>query len=387
MNAESFISQKLDFKGKLAVSAIAVSFLVIIIAVAVAAGFRKEIRRGVTDLTGDIQLTGSSFSYFSEEQSISSEPSYMDRLRSVDGVEEIVPVIYRAGIVRHGDDIQGVIVKGIPSSDTASLQVSIPSRLAKTMQLAPGDDMLTYFVGDRLKLRRFHVKEVYQELVSDDDNLMVYASLEDMRRLNGWEGDAVSAMEVSLENRYKGAAASREKAAEMGSLALAYAHDGDDIMVSAAAADKYAALFDWLDLIDFNVVAILILMTVVAGFNMISGLLIMLFRNISTIGTLKSMGMTDKGVAGVFSRVASRIVLKGMLVGNAAALLFCLVQGTTHLIPLNPENYFLSYVPVGVNIPFIILTDAAAYIIIMLLLRLPMTFITKVDPARTVRSR
>lgn len=120
---------------------------------------------------------------------------------------------------------------------------------------------------------------------------------------------------------------------------------------------------------------------------MISSLLIMLFRNISTIGILKSMGMTDRSIAGVFLRVSSSVVLKGMLIGNAVAFLFCAVQNSTHLIRLNPENYFLDFVPVHVNVFQVIAADVVSYALIMILLTLPCLFISSVDPAKTVRAQ
>ena len=132
--------------------------------------------------------------------------------------------------------------------------------------------------------------------------------------------------------------------------------------------------------------AALLLMSVVAGFNMISGLLILLFRHVSTIGTLKTLGMGDRAVAGVFLRVGARTAAIGMAAGNALALLFCLVQGTTHWIKLNPENYFVSFVPVHVNLAGILLADAAAFAGILLLLLIPTLFISRVDPARTVKA-
>jgi len=133
------------------------------------------------------------------------------------------------------------------------------------------------------------------------------------------------------------------------------------------------------------VLFILILMTIVAGFNMISGLLIMLFENISTIGLLKSLGMNDRAISKVFLTSAAVLVLKGMLAGNALALLFCLVQDRTHFLKLDPENYFVSFVPVEVDVPAVLLADAAAFVVIMLLLLIPTLFISKVDPAQTVR--
>ena len=118
---------------------------------------------------------------------------------------------------------------------------------------------------------------------------------------------------------------------------------------------------------------------------MISGLLIMLFENISTIGLLKSLGMADRQIAKIFIIRASSVMLKGILAGNALALLFCLVQGLTHVIRLDPSNYFISYVPVHVDIAAYLTADFAAYVLIMLLLLIPSLFITKIDPARTVR--
>ena len=126
-------------------------------------------------------------------------------------------------------------------------------------------------------------------------------------------------------------------------------------------------------------------MILVAGFNMVSGLLILLFRNISTIGTLKAMGMDDRSIAGVFLRVAAKVVARGMLIGNAVALLFCLVQHLTHFVHLNPDNYFVSYVPVRVDLPQLLLVDALAFAAIMLIMLLPSLFIARVDPADTVR--
>ena len=172
-----------------------------------------------------------------------------------------------------------------------------------------------------------------------------------------------------------------------GLIALAFMGDDDDNLFATSVMRRYPQIFDWLTLIDFNVLFILILMTIVAGFNMISGLLIMLFRNISTIGTLKAMGMTDRSIAKVFLRVASVIVFKGMLAGNLLALALCAVQKWTHVLKLNPENYFVPFVPVHLNLPAVILADAGAYLAIMVLLLIPTLFISHVDPAKTVRAQ
>ena len=156
--------------------------------------------------------------------------------------------------------------------------------------------------------------------------------------------------------------------------------------MTVTARNRYPQVFDWLDLLDFNVLFILLLMTLVAGFNMVSGLLILLFRNISTIGLLKTLGMTDRSIARVFLRSSSSLVLKAMLLGNGLAFLLCLVQRFTHVVTLNPENYIVSYVPVHLDVPMILAADAGAYLVIMLLLLIPSLFISRVDPAKTVKT-
>ena len=388
MDASSFIAKKLRFKGKIAMASVAISFFVMIIAVSVSSGFRREIRSGIASISGDIQLTPADMNYIGEESPVSSEPPSLGAVAAVQGVKEIVPVIYRAGIVKEGDTIHGVIFKGVSQTDSLSdLGISIPDRLSEILGLDAGDDLQAYFVGERVKARRFHVRSVYRSPVRADDNLIVLASIEDMRRLNGWEEGEASALEVMLEDAYRQAPLMQAKTDEIGTVTLLHSQDDGDTLVASSIMDKYPQLFDWLNLIDFNALAVLVLMTVVAGFNMISGLLILLFRNISTIGTLKAMGMSDRSISSVFLKVSSNLVLKGMLIGNAAALALCALQNATHLLKLNPDNYFISYVPLKVNLPLILVADLAAYAVIMLLLQIPVRFISKVDPAVTVRAQ
>ena len=358
-----------------------------IIAVAISSGFRQEIRASLSAFCGDIQLTSTNANHLSETDPISVNQTYLPAIESLDGVEKITPAVYRAGIVRNDGVIQGIVFKGIPDADSLKgLGVSIPSSLAEMLSVREGDRLSAWFVGEKLKARRFTVKEIYDGRIDVDGALPIFADLGDMQRLNGWDSTQVSALEVTLAREYRSSTALQDMTFTIGTHCLTAATDEDDTLMARSVANLYPQLFNWLDLIDFNVLFVLIIMTVVAGFNMISGLLILLFRNISTIGILKSVGMTDRNIVKVFLKTSSRLVLKGMAAGNALALLFCLVQGATRLIKLNPENYFVSFVPVSVNLPMILLADFAAYVVIMLLLLLPSLFISSVDPARTVRS-
>lgn len=364
---------------------IAVSFLVMIIAVGVSSGFRREIRDGVGAVSGDVQILPTNHDVAGEESYVNIDAAYLEELGKLAQVDKVIPAVYRVGIIKKADNIHGVMFKGVPDrKDTTELGVSIPRRLSKILSLEVGDRLQTYFVGEKVRARNFTVTDIYDGILTTDDKLVVYASLGDMQRLNGWDEDQASAMEVLLRPSSRSVKGIKDAKDQVGFTVSSY-RDEDDVPVYASSSvSAYPQLFDWLDLIDFNVLFILILMTIVAGFNMISGLLIMLFENISTIGLLKSLGMSDWGISKVFLRSSSTFVIKGMLIGNALAIAFCLLENFFHLIPLDPVNYFVSYVPAHLNFVMIILSDVIAYAVIMLLLLIPSLFIAKVDPAQTV---
>ena len=393
MDASFFIARRLRFKGKIAMTCIAISFLVMIIAVAVSSGFRYEIRNGLSAVTGDVRIIPPDRNVLDEGNPIESAPAYLPYIKEVGSVDEIIPVVYRAGIVRTGGNIQGVLFKGLPSDrlpvcpDSTALPVMIPERLAQISGLKEGDRLPSYFIGNDVKARQFNVVSVYGSMLETDDNLIVYASLADLQRLNGWAEDQVSSLEVILDDDCKDERDIRDAAEEIGSVINAYASDDEASVIALSCVSEYPQLFGWLDMIDFNVFFILLLMTVVAGFNMISGLLIMLFENISTIGLLKSLGMTDRSIAKVFLSTSAVLTAKGMAIGNAMAILFCVLQSKTHMLKLDPVNYFVSFVPVRMDVALVLAADVAAFAAIMLLLLIPCLFISKVDPADTVRVR
>ena len=393
-NSIVFISRRLSFRNSIAMTAIAISYLVMIIAVAVSSGFRREIRGELSGISGDVQLTPPNLNVLDNSRPIRSDASYISQLYDVEGVESVIPVVYRAGIIKQGDNIHGVLFKGLPSwdsrrssADSVSLAVSVPSRLAEIAGLSEGDGMTAYFVGDRVAVRRFNVTGVYESLVEADDRIVVYAAAEDLQRLEGWDAGQVSAIEIILDEDHKSEYAIQQATQAIGARVNAYSGESDAPVVATSSVSRYSQLFGWLDLIDFNVLIILALMTIVAGFNMISGLLILLFENISTIGLLKALGMTDRDISKVFLTKASGLVFKGLVVGNLLAFVFCMIQDRTHLLRLDPANYFVSFVPVDVNVPMVLAADVLSFAVIMLLLLVPTLFISKVDPAKTVRMK
>lgn len=397
MDGSLFIAKRIRNKGRIAMIVIAVSFFVMIISIAVSSGFRQEIRQGLTSMGGDIQLSTIRMDYLDEKSPVSTDQSYIADISEMDEVEGIEPVVYRAGIAKTADNIYGVLLKGISGTafertgvnidDSLQLAVAIPSSLSEVSGLEVGDRMLTYFVGEKVKARQFVISQIYEPLLKTDDRYLIYADIDDMRRLNGWSDTDASMLEVILKDDSKDIGEIDDIAGEMGALIYAGADESDDDLIAYSVSSRYPQIFDWLNLIDFNVFFIIVLMVIVAGVNMISGLLILIFENISMIGLLKSLGMRDRSIAKVFLASSSVLVLKGMAVGNILAVAFCAVQNVTHFLRLNPENYFLSFVPCHLDFGSILIYDVAAFVAIMLLLLIPSLYISRIDPAETVRMK
>lgn len=375
--AEKLVSGRITFKGRMAKISVAVSFFVVTLSVAVSAGFRKEIRTGLAEMAGDVRLTSNAPDLWSGTAPFTPDSTVSGTILSIGGTRSASEVICRAGIVRNADVIHGVLFKGEEGNGLGELEVSIPSRLSRITGLGEGDRMLAYFVSDKVKARKFTIREVHDAFLEKDDNLIVFARMEDLRSVNGWEEGEISAIEIILDDKFRSREALRDKSAEIG-MNVPYA-------VASSSEDRYPQMFDWLQLIDTNVVAILLLMAIVAAVNMTSALLILLFRHIGTIGMLKALGMTGKSISRAFLRLSSRTVAIGIAEGTLAAALFCIVQSTTHFLKLNPDNYFVSFVPVSLNIPATILADILGFLVIMGVLRLTSSFISKVDPAETVK--
>ena len=387
MNNTFFIASRMRYKRPIVTASIAISYIVMIVAMAVSSGFRSEVREALSQMGGDVQLTPSNMNLLDEAKPVKISSSYIQELKAIDGVDSVEPAIYKAGIVKTGDDIHGIVIKGVTMNDTTSLAVSIPRNLSKSGGLSVGDKMLTYFVGEKVKARNFRVTSVYDPIVETNNQLAVYADIKDLRRLNGWGEDEASMMEIRMKEGYRDEMSINEATQEIGFIAYTHSSETENNLYASSTMSRYPQLFEWLNLLDFNVLFVLVLMMVVAGFNMISGLLITLFENISTIGVFKAMGMTDRAISKIFLASSASLVLKGMLVGNALAGLFCFVQDKFHLLKLDPTNYFVSFVPVNVSLSGVLILNIISFAVIMALLLIPCAFISRIDPADTVRVR
>ncbi len=412
MNFNWFIAQRIgnkaDATGRLSkmgtaisVVSVAVSVAVIVGVMAVADGFREVISGKVRSFSGDVVLAAPGSDILSVAKPV-APLSYVQKLEELPFVERVSGVAYRQGVIKGEDEISGLVLKGVDSlynldsygssllqgtfpkltGKAPSNEVMVSKSLAQILQLQTGDKITAYFPDEQLKVRRFTVTGVFDTGLEQFDKYLAIGDIRQVLRLNGW-GNRLSGYELFLNN--EGAGVTLEQEDAIAQVIYGNSLTEDSSVAATVLQEKYFNFFDWLNLLDLNVVIVLSLMIAVAGFNMVSSLLIMLFERISQIGLLKALGMTNRAVAKVFIAKAAMVVLQGMLWGNILGVGFCLLQGKYHILKLDPDNYFIPWVPVSIEASSVVVMNLVAFAAIMAIMLLPCLFISKVDPATTMR--
>jgi lipoprotein-releasing system permease protein len=402
MNLNLYIAKKIKTSSSntIACASVAISILVMFMAMVISDGFKKEIKETSVGFSGEVFLLSPGQDITNHLYPISGHPSYIDKVHTLKGIESVNDVAYTSGMLKSDESVQGIMFKGVDSTysldffekylvegslpdfsgKSASNQILISQRLANMMDYKCGDKITAYFVGESVKIRRFTISGLFNVRLDQMDKTLAIVDIRHTRRLNGWESDQVSNIEIKLD---RGVSADRI-CGELEKIILDRPWDDDSVIVNDIRY-VYPHIFDWLDLLNMNVLIILILMMVVAGFNMISGLLIILFEKTSMIGLLKALGMKTSDICRIFIYRGSFIVVKGMVIGNIIAILLSLLQGVFHVIPLDPANYFVDHIPVYVNVPKIIILNLASFALMILIMIIPSLFISRVQPEKTIK--
>jgi len=384
----------------IATISIAVSLFVMVLAINISDGFRHEVREKAVGFTGDFILTSPGVDPLSGLYPVSSELSYLPGLNSLGEIRSFSGFAYRSGMIKNGDLIQGVVLKGVEqeydwefyrsalstgtlpdySDSTLSNQILISGRLASALKLSSGDRVRIYFIDKSVRVSSFEISGVYDAQLEEIDKTLIIADIRQIQRLNGWSEGEVSGFEIALKKGVD----SRDVMRRMNNIIYSSSTVKDPPADLLTVEEMYPHLFDWLTLLDYNVMVVLILMLAVAGFNMISGLLILLFEKISVIGLFKALGMKNMDIHKIFLSKSSTILVRGMLAGNLAALTAALIQKFFRIVELDPANYFVDAVPIHIDLLKIASLNLCAYLVVMLLMFLPSLFIAGINPAGTM---
>lgn len=412
MNLELFIARKIHFSKegnrqvtppavRIAIVGVALGLAVMILSVAIVIGFKKEVRNKVIGFGSHIQITNFDNNSSYETTPIAVSDSLLQALREFPGIKHIEGYATKMGILKTDSDFQGVVLKGIDTDydwsffrnnlkegelltidpKKTSTDVIISRYLSDLLGLKLGDSILTYFVQEDVRARKFNIVGIYETGFMDYDKLFVLADIKQIRRLNGWEKDEVSGLELLVDDYDK-----LDQIAEDLYFNLVEKQDRHgNTYFTRSIKEMNPMIFNWLDVLDVNVVVILILIFAVAGFTMISGLLIIILVRTNMIGILKALGENNVSIRKIFLYISFFLIGKGMLWGNVVGIAICLIQSHFRIIKLDPSIYYLDAVPIDLSIVSLILLNIGTLCASMLMMLGPSYLITKIDPAKSIR--
>lgn len=411
MNFEYFIAKRIHFQqGKKNVSrpavriatiGMALGLAVMIIAVAVIIGFKKEIQDKTIGFGGHIQVINYDNNNTFEMKPIHMDQETIDRITAIEGVTNVQRFITKPGIIKTDSDFQGIVLKGVgeefdwdffrsnlvkgeilnTASDTMQNNAIMSTTLAKMLGLNLGDSFFTYFIGETIRPRKFTITGLYSTDFIEYDKLYILSDIRVLSQLNGWDAEAFSGMEILIDDFQH-----LDRVGDAVYLTTANRfNDEGEAYFTRTIQQINPQIFGWLDLLDVNVWVILFLMLIVAGFIMISGLLILILERTNMIGILKALGSTNWSIRKIFLYHSFFLITKAMLWGNVIGLAICAIQHYTGIIPLDPEAYYVASVPVSFNWLFIILLNIGTLIASIAMMIGPSYLITKISPAKIIR--
>ncbi|MDR1793081.1 MAG: ABC transporter permease [Bacteroidales bacterium] len=387
MNISFFISQKiLSQKNKrlsgtvvkISVLSIALGISILIISFAISEGFADNIREKVIGFGSHIEVT-----HLNNNTSYENDPIEkidLQQLTSIYNVSKVQFFATKAGIVQGEEDIEGVLFKGVDYEDSMPFfsQHLVKGRLPKANDSAVCDEILisqslanklnadtatrlpAFFVQKPVRQRMFKVVGVYNTGFSTFDKSLIICDLRQIQKLNQWTQNQVGGAEILLNDFNK-----IDTSNTLINNALPYNFAAYSII------ERYRDIFEWIELFKQNVLILIILITIIAAVSLISTQFIFTLEHITTIGILKTLGCNYAKIGNIFVFVLLKILALGLIIGNVAGLLLCFVQSKWHIIRLNPENYYVSYVPIDVQILHVLLINAGAILLSILILILP----------------
>lgn len=412
MNLPYFIAQRL-IKGRreetsfsrpinvIAIIGIAMGLAVMILAVAILTGFKKQIREKVVGFGSNIQITNFDSNISFETTPISDSQEFVSKIKQIPGITHLQVFATKAGIIKTDEDIQGVVLKGIGSdfdwsyfksniidgkvftvSDTGRTdKVIISKKVSDMLRLKTGDSFVMHFIQDPPRFRKFTISGIYETSLEEFDKIYVFCDIGQIRRLNGWKDDQVSGFEIFIDD-FDHLDAMTLAVRD----AIGYKITEEDTKFKVTnIRTKYPQIFDWLNFQDVNVIIIIILMLVVAGFNMISGLLILILEKTNMIGVLKALGSEDLIIRRVFLYQAAYLIGKGLLWGNLIGIGLAYIQLKTGIITLDPSSYYIKTVPVNLELTHILLLNAGTMAAIIIMLLVPSQLITGITPVKAIK--
>lgn len=410
MNLPYFISKKISKAenksfsatiNKIAVASIALGLATMLVSFLILGGFQRVITNKIFTFNGHIQVTKYSLDNSMKEEPILLNNPLIQHPEQYDFIEHIQVFGHTAGLLQTENEVYGAFIKGVgqnfdslrfkdnllegsfirfPDGDDTnpnsySTDVLISRRIATTLQLNVGDNVRMLFVDPpQYRVRKLHIRGIYNTGIEEFDEQMIIGDIGLVRRINQWPDSLVGGIEIYLKDYDRMAEAETQ-----------LQNDLDYDLFVEKIGDKYVQMFEWLDLINNNVIIFLALILFVACFNIVSILLILIMERTQMIGILKALGARNRQIRKIFRYNGVLLIVRGMMIGNLIGIGFGLVQYFFRLIPLDPENYYMDYVPIHWDLLAILGLNLLTFMIVVLVLNIPTMIILRINPIKAIR--
>lgn len=412
LNTELFIAKRI-FSDKsvkkgisqpivtIAVIGIALGLAVMILSVAIVTGFKSEISNKIIGFGSHIQIVNYDSNISFETSPINKQQSFYTDISELKGVKKIQEFAIKAGIIKTKTDIQGIVLKGVGNNfdwsffdknmvsgksfrvndSSKTNEIIISNYIAKLLNLNVGDKIIAYFIQQPARMRSFNISGIYETSLSEFDEKFALVDIRHIQKLNNWTDNEISGFEVIIEDF---SALDKMTQDVRDIVGFHFNPDGTKLRV-LSIKEKYPQMFDWLGLIDMNVWVILVLLIAVAGFNMVSGLLILILERTNMIGILKAIGTKNWSIRKIFLYQSGLLISKGLLWGNIIGITICILQSKLQIFRLDPESYYIDAVPINLKLWHILALNSGTLIITVLMLIIPSYIISRLSPEKTLR--
>ena len=395
---------------KIGITGIALGVAVMIITMAVVTGFQQQITQKIITFSSHLQISDYEQNKSDEPNPITFESDFLQKISSTENVKHIQPFVTKNGILKTKTENEGIILKGVSANfdwsylkpyitegsalifnkESASTDIVVSNALATKLHIKLNQKLSVYFLTKKkladttmsgenyvdyeFRSRVFIVKGIFNTGFSDFDKNLVFVDLKQIQNLNYWQPNQVAGYEVYLKDF------------DLLESTLERLNDvvGYDYTV-ASVKQIQGSIFSWLDMIDVNAIIIITLMVLVAAINMISALLILILERTNMVGVLKALGLANANVRHIFFYVSIQLLLKGLLIGNMIGVSFCWLQLQFKFATLNPQTYYLDFVPINLSLTHIVLINVGTAITCILMMFFPTLILNKITPMKAIR--
>lgn len=403
MNFYFFVSSRINKGDKTSFSAtvrviatviIALGISVILTSFAVLGGFKKNIKEKIFSLGGHIRILMADNRESFEENAFANPTDFYANWRKIEGIEHVQSYMHNLGLLQTPKEVHGVVLKGVDKdydfsrmqknliagsvislSDSGySRQVVISKKISEKLSLKLKDTVWMYFLQTPPRYRKLVVCGIYETGLEEFDDQIIFGDIRMLRKINAMSDSMVGGYEVFVKDFENLDQDFNEVLNEM-----------DYFLSAIRITDKFPQVFDWLELVDRNVWIFLVIIIVVSCFIMVSGVFIMIVERTNMIGLLKALGATNAQVRWIFFLNGMGIILKGMLIGNAIAMLVCFLQYQFHLIPLDKANYYMDSVPISWNWYYFVALNLLTLVVVTVVMVIPVAVVSYFKPVKSIR--